>query len=151
MKMKFILPIILTCALPASAQDMMHDDHAAHKESHDHNDHDHHGHDMGEIADLDLPADIEAALSDGGSLIRVEVLGMVCDFCATAMNKTIGKRDEVSAVYVDLDTKLMSVVTRQGAELDDETLEKLVKKAGYKIKAIHRDDEEGEGHASDHS
>ena len=46
--------------------------------------------------------DVAAALA-GGAPVVVGVLGVVCDFCATAMNKTFGKRDEVAAVYVDLD------------------------------------------------
>ena len=50
---------------------------------------------------------IEAALSEGGEPIVADVLGVVCDFCALAMNKIFGKRGEVAALYVDLDTKAL--------------------------------------------
>lgn len=83
-------------------------------------------------------AEIHKALEEGGEPIVVDVLGVVCDFCAKAMNKTFGKRDEVAATYVDLDTKTLSIVLTPGASLSDEDIEKLVKKSGYKTSAIRR-------------
>ena len=56
------------------------------------------------------------------------------------MNKTVGKRDEVSAVFVDLDTKALSIVVKPGATLEDDTIVELVKKAGYKTAGIRRGD-----------
>ena len=82
--------------------------------------------------------EIKAALAAGGAPIVVDVLGVVCDFCAKAMNRTFGKRAEVGAIYVDLDNKSLSIVTKKDHVLDDETITELVKKAGYKPKAIRR-------------
>ena len=70
--------------------------------------------------------------------VTVDLNGLVCDFCATAVKKVFGKRDEVAATHVDLDTKKLSVVLKDGAEMDDATLEKLVKKAGYKMVGVTR-------------
>ena len=81
------------------------------------------------------------ALTNGGEPVVVDVLGVVCDFCATAMNKIFGKRDEVAALYVDLDKKTLSLVINEGASLSDKQIEKLAKKAGYRIAAIRRDSE----------
>lgn len=53
-----------------------------------------------------------------------------------AMNKTFGKRDEVAAVYVDLDAKTLNLVLKPGAIMTDETIRKTVKKAGYKVSEI---------------
>ena len=83
---------------------------------------------------------VAAALAEGGSLVGVDVLGMVCDFCAVALEKTFNKREEVAAVAVNLDTKAISVVMRAGADMSDEDIETLVAKSGYKIAAIRRDD-----------
>jgi hypothetical protein len=83
---------------------------------------------------------LRAAVADGGELIVVDVLGVVCDFCATAMNKTFAKRKEVATTYVDLDTKTLSIVTKPGATLDDKTIDKLVKKSGYKLSGVRRDE-----------
>lgn len=82
--------------------------------------------------------EITEAVAAGGEPIAVDVLGAVCDFCAMAMKKTMGKHDAVAVAYVDLDTKVLSVVTKPGAELDDATIKKLIKKAGYKVAAINR-------------
>jgi hypothetical protein len=61
--------------------------------------------------------DLSAALSAGGEPVVASVLGAVCDFCAMAMNKTFGKRDEVAAVYVDLDAKTLNLVLKPNATM----------------------------------
>ncbi len=131
------LSALLTLA-PAWAQD--HADHGAHhpaEHAHDH---------AGEVADLgDLPETLAAAVADGAQLVTVDVLGMVCDFCATALTKTLSRRDEVAGVHVDLDAKTVSLALHAGRELDDATLDTLVTRAGYKLSAVHR----GGVHASD--
>ena len=71
----------------------------------------------------------------------MDVLGVVCDFCATAMNKVFSKRDEVVAIYVDLDKKTLNLVINDGSDLSDKQIEKLAKQAGYRIAAIRRDNE----------
>jgi copper chaperone CopZ len=85
--------------------------------------------------------DLAAALLAGGEPVAASVLGAVCDFCAMAMNKTFGKRDEVAAVYVDLDAKTLNLVLKPGATMSDETIRKTVKKAGYKVSEIARGDQ----------
>ncbi len=85
-------------------------------------------------------AALDAAEAAGGELIVVDVLGVVCDFCAVAMDKTFAKRGEVAATRVDLDDKTLTIVTRPGQTLADAEIEKLVKSAGYRTKAIRRGD-----------
>ena len=80
-----------------------------------------------EIADIKANADITVGLN-----------GLVCDFCSIALNKTFKKHEAVAATYVDLDTKSMSVVLKDGAALDDAEVTKLVKKAGYNVAGIER-------------
>jgi copper chaperone CopZ len=82
--------------------------------------------------------DLSAALSAGGEPVVASVLGAVCDFCAMAMNKTFGKRDEVAAVYVDLDAKTLNLVLKPNATMTDETIRETVLKAGYKVSQISR-------------
>jgi Ni/Co efflux regulator RcnB len=116
--------------------------------------HDHHAHDMTEHtvdamhSDTDMTAsagptitrtpEIEAALAAGGEPVVADVLGVVCDFCATAMNKIFGKREEVAAVYVDLDTKALSLVLHAGQTLSDTAIGELAEQAGYRIAAVRR-------------
>ena len=93
--------------------DMNHDhgaehDHGANHEPESH-EHQAMAHDHGDMAMIAATIthtnEISAALANGGAPVVVDVLGVVCDFCATAMNKVFSKRDEVAAIYVDLDKK----------------------------------------------
>ena len=124
---------------------MNHDDHdhaAMNHDDHDHSAMDYSGHDMSpKHALLTRTSDIDKALMAGGQPVVVDVLGVVCDFCATAMNKIFGKRKEVAAVYVDLDKKTLSLALQAGKTLSDQTIEKLAEQAGYRIAAIRRDSE----------
>lgn len=137
-------------ATPAFAEEAHNSTHGEHEareqESHDHEDHKHDGDDPSadDAAPLGAPLqrtpEIETALSAGGEPAVVDVLGVVCDFCAKAMNKTFGKRDEVAAVYVDLDSKTLNLVFKPSMTLADEVIHSLVKKAGYKAASIRRGD-----------
>ena len=122
--------------------DMNHD----HGAEHDHGaNHEHGSRDHGAMAmnaaTITHTDEISAALANGGAPVVVDVLGVVCDFCATAMNKIFSKRDEVAAIYVDLDKKTLSLVINDGSDLSDKQIEKLAKQAGYRIAAIRRDSE----------
>ena len=161
--MKYLLTTLLVASLPlsVSANDhhgsmdhsmerhdhasMNHDDHDHASMNHDDHDHsamDHSGHDMSpKHALLTRTSDIDKALMAGGQPVVVDVLGVVCDFCATAMNKIFGKRQEVAAVYVDLDKKTLSLALQSGKTLSDQDIEELAEQAGYRIAAIRRDSE----------
>ena len=151
--MKYLLATLLVALLPlgVSANDyhgsmdhsMEEHDHASvNHDDHDHSAMDHSGHDMGpKHALLTRTSDIDKALMAGGQPVVVDVLGVVCDFCATAMNKIFGKRQEVAAVYVDLDKKTLSLALQAGETLSDQDIEKLAEQAGYRIAAIRRDNE----------
>ena len=84
--------------------------------------------------------EIDRALAAGGAPIVADVLGVVCDFCAIAMNKIFGDQPEVAAVYVDLDTKALSLVLSPSSVLSDAAIADLAVQAGYRIAAIRRDE-----------
>ena len=134
--------------LPATAQEHHdHGDHAEH-DMHEHDDHDHQATDTDHAAHdghqatggpvLTRTEDIESALTDGGEPIVADVLGVVCDFCALAMNKIFSKREEVAAIYVDLDTKALNLVLAPGASMSDQTIADLAVQAGYRIAEVRR-------------
>jgi len=148
--MNKILSLLLAAALSTSAfaddhkHEMKH--HDGGQMNHDHGaEHEHGSHDHGDMAmnaaTITHTDEISAALANGGAPVVVDVLGVVCDFCATAMNKIFSKRDEVAAIYVDLDKKTLSLVITDGSDLSDKQIEKLAKQAGYRIAAIRRDSE----------
>ena len=162
MKLKLLagfLSLGTLLSLAVSAQEYDHHGHnSAETAQQDHSAHtDHAGHDHGEIADaaddamatvrdgdfhvtLTLTENISAALAEGGEPIVADVMGVVCDFCALAMNKIFSKREEVAAMYVDLDTKALSLVLAPGATMSDETIADLAVQAGYRIAAVRRGD-----------
>ena len=78
------------------------------------------------------------ALVDAAHRITVQINGLVCDFCARALEKVFGKREGVTGVDVNLDTKLITIGLSKGAELDDETVASLIMDAGYNVVKISR-------------
>ena len=85
------------------------------------------------------------AFSESGNLecskknsVNVEVNGMVCDFCARALEKVFSKKQEVAAIDVDLDNGKISINFNDGANLEDSTIQKLVTNSGYDVVQINR-------------
>lgn len=70
--------------------------------------------------------------------ITAEINGLVCDFCARALEKVFGKRSEVSGIDVNLDTKLVTIGFKKGGDIDDATITKLIVDAGYNVVKINR-------------
>jgi mercuric ion binding protein len=70
--------------------------------------------------------------------IKATVNGMVCGFCATAIEKTFRKQPEVRTVEVDLKNRLITVTTKEGQTLDDAKLKKLITNSGYSVVSIDR-------------
>jgi copper chaperone CopZ len=68
--------------------------------------------------------------------IKATVNGMVCGFCATAIEKTFKRQSEVKTVNVDLKNKLVTVTTKEGQTMDDRKMTQLLKNSGYSVAAI---------------
>lgn len=68
----------------------------------------------------------------------MSVNGLVCDFCARALEKVFGKEEAVKAIDVNLDTKIITVNFNEGQTLSDEKITALVTDAGYNVEGIHR-------------
>ena len=71
-------------------------------------------------------------------MVEVTVNGLVCDFCARALEKVFSKREEVRGIHVDLDQSLVLIAMKEGQTLDDATLTQLVTDSGYNVTAIKR-------------
>lgn len=70
--------------------------------------------------------------------IDITVNGMVCSFCAQGIEKKIKKLSEVRAITVDMDTKKVSILTKEKQTIPDETLKKIIVDSGFAIKDIQR-------------
>lgn len=70
--------------------------------------------------------------------VNVKVNGLVCDFCARALEKVFGKREEVSGIKVDLDKGDIRINLKPGKTMDDDTVKQLVTDSGYNVTAINK-------------
>ena len=77
-----------------------------------------------------------AALTGPGVVVKVN--GLICDFCVQALTRTFKKQAAVRAVAVDLNVKEVRLGFKPGMSLDDATIGKLIKNAGYNVVAIKR-------------
>jgi copper chaperone CopZ len=69
---------------------------------------------------------------------RVQVNGLICDFCARAIEKVFSKEAAVSSVKVDLDAKEVRIDFKDGQTLDDEALRRMITDSGYSVERIER-------------
>lgn len=74
-----------------------------------------------------------------GELIQVKAKGLVCDYCARALEKVFKKRPEVQDLKVDLTTKDISIQLKEGQTMGDATIMKLVTDSGYNVDVIKRE------------
>lgn len=78
------------------------------------------------------------AFSAQAETAKVTVNGLVCSFCAVGIEKTFGKLEAVEKVNVNLDAKLVTIKIKDGQTLDDESIKKTIKDAGYDTVKIER-------------
>ncbi len=146
--MNFIRTALFSAALAFSAAPAFADHHEAdaEHEAHDMSHGDEHEHDAAHAHEHD--ADIEEAaaiVAEDGAIavvapgtLQVQVNGLVCDFCAQALNRVLTRRAEIAEINVDLDARIVTIDMEDDGEIDDETLTGLINDAGYDVVAIHR-------------
>lgn len=65
--------------------------------------------------------------------VNVQVNGLVCDFCARALEKVFSKKEEVQSIKVDLDKGLVKVKFNQDQSLNQTVLTELITDSGYNV------------------
>ena len=85
---------------------------------------------------------VHAAEADAhkGEVVHVSVNGLVCDFCARALEKVFGRQEAVSDIDVNLDNKMITINFNERQMLDDETITQLITDSGYNVEEIHRNE-----------
>lgn len=68
--------------------------------------------------------------------IHVDVNGLVCAFCATAIEKTFSKVEGVNSVSVDLDKRVVTIDAVDGKAPNDATITSAIEDAGYNVVKI---------------
>ncbi len=77
-------------------------------------------------------------LDPNGFLMKVDVEGLVCDFCAKAIEKVFMKRKEVVGIAVDLAKQNVLIALKENMNIEDYEIEELFLNAGYNITQINR-------------
>ena len=70
------------------------------------------------------------------STVYAYVNGLVCDFCARALEMTIGKQDSVKTIKVDLKDKVITINFNDNQRLEDSVISQLINDAGYTVREI---------------
>ena len=68
--------------------------------------------------------------------IKIEVSGLVCDFCSQSIWKTFMLQRETEHVYVDLDSGIVEITVDQ--DISDKKINQLLQDAGYSVSKITR-------------
>ena len=70
--------------------------------------------------------------------VVAHISGLVCDFCAHALEKVFSKNDNVDRIEVDLNDSVTRIWLREDKSIDNATVTKLIEDAGYNVESIER-------------
>ena len=127
--MKQLITILLTFTFWTSINSY------AQEHDHDNNEMDHSNHEM----DNEKITLQEGSIDPNGILLTVAVEGMVCDFCAQAIQKVFLKKEEVAGITVDLDNQNVIIALKEDTNITDNIIEDLFINAGYNVSEINRE------------
>ena len=127
--MKQLITILLTFIFWTSINSY------AEENNHDNNEMDHSNHEM----DNEKITLQEGSIDPNGILLTVAVEGMVCDFCAQAIQKVFLKKEEVAGITVDLDNQNVVIALKEDTNITDNVIEDLFINAGYNVSEINRE------------
>jgi len=99
------------------------------------NEQDHSNHDHMESNQIEVQA---GSIDPNGTLMTVAVEGMVCDFCAQAIEKVFMKREEVAGITVNLDDQNVIISLKSEKDIENTIIEELFLNAGYNIQTIDK-------------
>lgn len=73
-----------------------------------------------------------------GKEINIAVKGMVCGFCAQGIEKKFNAEAAVERVTVSLTEKRVSLTLKEGQDISDEKIGKLLKDSGFNVEQVER-------------
>jgi copper chaperone CopZ len=77
-----------------------------------------------------------------GKTIYADVNGLVCDFCARALEKVFAQQSAVENINVNLDTKVVTINLRENQTLEDDIIKKLINDSGYDVTGIRHENKD---------
>ena len=77
-----------------------------------------------------------SSAEDKSLTVYAYVNGLVCDFCARALEMTIGKQNAVKDINVNLKDKVITINFNDNQRLEDNVISQLINDAGYTVREI---------------
>lgn len=71
--------------------------------------------------------------------VVADVDGLVCDFCARAIEKVFKKKAEVESIDVNLDDKVIIIHMEKDQRLADETIREMIVDSGYSVRELRHE------------
>ena len=99
------------------------------------NEQNHSNHDHMESNQIEVQV---GSIDPNGTLMTVAVEGMVCDFCAQAIEKVFMKREEVAGITINLDDQNVIISLKSEKDIENTAIEELFLNAGYNVQTINR-------------
>jgi copper chaperone CopZ len=93
------------------------------------------------IAALAVFAALFSSSAMAARSIKVDVNGMVCSFCAAAIEKRLKSLSATKSVYVNLSKKIVAVELKDGQDLELDKVSEEIKDAGYDVVKIVRSEQ----------
>ena len=81
---------------------------------------------------------LAGSLDPNGALMTVAVEGMVCDFCAQAIEKVFMKREEVIGITINLEKQNVIIAFKENSNLENSLIRELFLDSGYNVTEIKR-------------
>lgn len=67
---------------------------------------------------------------------EINIMGMVCDFCAQGIGKKLKKEAKVKRYTIDLKNKTVIVYFKKDQAISKKDLTEIIKQSGYKVSSI---------------
>ena len=99
------------------------------------NEQDHSNHNHMESNQIEVQV---GSIDPNGTLMTVAVEGMVCDFCAQAIERVFMKREEVAGITINLDDQNVIISLKSEKDIENTIIEELFLNAGYNVQTIDR-------------
>jgi len=67
---------------------------------------------------------------------KIEVLGMVCAFCAQGIEKSFRSDENVKDIFVSLENYFVAIESKDGKSIDEKLIRTIITDAGYDVQKI---------------
>ena len=67
---------------------------------------------------------------------KIEILGMVCAFCAQGIEKSFSIDENIKDVFVNLENYFVVIESRDGKSIDEKYITTIITDAGYDVQKI---------------